>query len=88
VILGKHNYLVESHEITRYESVQTGGVHKNWRKVDNQALLSNECNSPTAFKVSFNLWSAGIPGDLDVNVRDLCFNYMWQDEGSDDPING
>ena len=82
--------MVESNEITRYESIQTNGSgrHKNWRKVDNKALLSNECNSPTAFKVGFNLWKAGIPGDLDVNVKDLCFNYMWQDEGSEEPING
>jgi len=49
--------------------------------------MSNECKSPAAFKVGFNLWKAGVPGDLDVNIKDLCFNYMWQDKGENEPIN-
>ena len=34
---------------------------------------------------SFNL---GPMEDKEINVKDLCFNYMWKDEGKVDPIYG
>jgi len=47
--------------------------------------MDNYCVKPSVFKIDFDLFHSGVPGNKKINIKDICFHYT-RDEADEDPI--